>query len=109
MSSSKAVPEVAKDQFWAVVEDCLQEFHGQKQEMSRRKANKLRNSVERMTTAEVELFYHSEPFDVACEIAGAPLEVDVYLERYLQIRDEEHGSGIAAQKVHSGAKTISKD
>jgi hypothetical protein len=76
MSSSKVVAGVVKDEFWAVVEDCLREFHRLKQEIIRRKVGKLRNSTERMTTAEIDLFYHSEPFDVACEIADSPLDIN---------------------------------
>ena len=76
MSSSSVVPDDAKAEFWAVVEDCLREFHGMKQEASRRKVGKLRTAIDRMTTAQVEYFYHSEPFDVACEIAVEPLNVD---------------------------------
>jgi hypothetical protein len=102
MSSSKAVPDAAKDVFWAVVEDCLREFHAMKQEAIRRKAGKLRNAIESMTAAELEMFYHSEPFDVAGEIANKPLSVEDYLDRYLAIRDEKHGNGIPKQKAKVG-------
>jgi len=88
-----------KEEFWAVVEDCLHEFHGMKQEASRRKAGKFRNAVERLTTDQVEFFYHSEPFDVACEIADEPLNVEEYLDRYQRIRDQKYGSGISKQTV----------
>lgn len=104
MRSSKVVPDDAKDEFWAVVEDCLRELHGMKQEGIRRKAGKLRNAIERMTTGELESFYHSEPFDVACEIADNPLNVQDYLDRYLHIRDEKHGNGVSKQKVQSRRK-----
>ena len=99
MSSSRVVPDDAKVQFWAVVEDCLREFHAMKQEAIRRKAGKLRNAIERSPTAELEFFYHSEPFDVACDIAANPLNVDVYLYRYLHIRDEKHGTGNSKPKI----------
>jgi hypothetical protein len=101
MNPSSVVPDDAKNEFWAVVEDCLREFHGMKQEAIRRKAGKLRSRIERMTTTEVELFYHSEPFDVACEIADDSLNIEVYLDRYLRIRDEKHGNGISKQKVQN--------
>jgi hypothetical protein len=100
MSSSTVVPDDAKDEFWAVVEDCLREFHGMKPDAIRRKAGKLRQAIERMTPSELESFYHSEPFDVACDIAEDALNITVYLDRYLQIRDERHGTGISAQTVH---------
>lgn len=104
MSASKVVPDDAKDEFWAVVEDCLRAFHGMKLEGIRRKAGKLRDAIERMTTGEVESFYHSEPFDVACELADNPLSVKDYLDRYLHIRDEKHGNGIAKQKAQNRGK-----
>ncbi len=105
MSSSKVIPDDAQDEFWAVVEDCLREFHGMKREGSRRKAGKLREAIEQMTTSEMESFYHSEPFDVACDIADDPLNVKDYLDRYLHIRDEKHGKGISKQKVQSRRKS----
>jgi hypothetical protein len=45
--------------------------------------------VEAMPLEEVELFYHSEPFDVACRLAQHPLDMENYLSRYVQIRDGE--------------------
>jgi hypothetical protein len=94
MSSSKVVSEDAKREFWAVVQACLSEFHGIKRETLRRKADKLRNGIERMTVAESEYFYHSEPFDIACELADNPVNVKDYLDRYLHLRDEKHVNGV---------------
>jgi len=62
-----------------------------------------------MTTAEVESFYHSEPFAVACEIAGDSLNIEVYLDRYLRIRDEKHGNGISKQRVQNRRKVNLKE
>lgn len=109
MSSSKVMPVDAMDEFWSVVEDCLREFHGMKQDAVRRKAGKLRSLVERMTTGELESFYHSEPFDVACEIADNPLNAEDHLDRYLYVRDEKHGNGISKQKVQSRRKVKVKE
>jgi hypothetical protein len=99
MSPSSVVPDDTKDEFWAVVEECLREFHGMQREALRRKAGKLRNAIERMSTAEVEFFYHSEPFEVACDIADNPLNIATHLDRYLHLRDEKHGNGISKQQV----------
>jgi hypothetical protein len=101
MSSPKAVPADAKVTFWAVVEDCLREFHGMRQDGIRRKAGKLRSGIDGMTTGEQEYFYHSEPFDVACEIADQPLDVQEYLDRYLHIRDEKHGNGVSKRNAQN--------
>jgi hypothetical protein len=99
MSSSSIVPKAAIDEFWAVVEDCLQEFHGIKSAAIQRKAGKMRQVVERMTRSEQESFYHSEPFDVACEIADNPLNVEDHLARYLHLRDEKHGNSTSKQRM----------
>ena len=52
-----------------------------------------------MTTSQEELFYNSEPFDVACGIAREQLNLEEYLDRYLHIRDVKHGNGISIQNV----------
>lgn len=104
MSSSNVIADGAKSEFWAVVEACLSEFHGMKPETIRRKAGKLRSSIERMTADEMEFFYHSEPFDVANEIADDALKIEAHIDRYIQIRDGNQGSGIAEQKIHGGGK-----
>jgi hypothetical protein len=49
----------------------------------------MRESVERLPVREMELFFHAEPFDVACHLAGHPLDVAPHLNRYLKIRHEE--------------------
>jgi hypothetical protein len=40
-----------------------------------------------MPVEQMELFYHAQPFDVACDLAGNPLDVKDYLVEYLEIRD----------------------
>lgn len=109
MSSSNVVPDDAKDEFWAVVQDCLREFHRMKPETLRRKSKKLRDEIEQTTTSQMELFYHSEPFEVACEIAEEPLDVKKYLDRYLHIRDEKHGTGISEQYYEERRKAKARD
>jgi hypothetical protein len=89
MSSSKVIPNDAKDQFWSVVEACLVEFHHKPRARARSQVYQFRKKVEDLPTKEAELLYHSEPFDVACRLANHPLEVGNYLTRYLQIRDSE--------------------
>jgi hypothetical protein len=38
----------------------------------------------------MELFYHAEPWDVACDLANRELDMDdKILSRYLEIRDVE--------------------
>jgi hypothetical protein len=51
------------------------------------KATRLRKEVERLPVEEMDLFYHDEPFEVACRLAGRSLRVEDHLEQYLKIRD----------------------
>lgn len=40
-----------------------------------------------MPVEQMELFYHAEPFDVACDLADNSLDVRDHLNEYLEIRD----------------------
>jgi hypothetical protein len=104
MNSSKIVPNDAKDEFWSVVRDCLREFHKMTTEIARRKATQLRKKIESMPKGSMEFFYHSEPFDVACDMANHPLKVERHLDRYLQIRDEKHGNSSLEQVLRRPSK-----
>jgi hypothetical protein len=109
MNVSQAVSEDDKDVFWAVVQDCLREFHRMKPDAVRRKAKKIRKETDQLTTSQMELFYHAEPFDVANDIAGDPLDANTYRDRYLHIRDEKHGNGISKQYLQERRKVKSKN
>src|SRR5262245_50146424 len=98
MIASNSVPDDAKDEFWSVVEDCLREFHALRQEIIRRKTRGLRAVIDQMKPGEVDAFYHAEPFDVACELAGKSVSVAAHLDRYLQIRDERHSESVPRHK-----------
>ena len=90
MRSSRVIPEDAKDEFWSVVRDCLVEFHDRPRAWARAAANRLRAKVESMPHEQMEWFYHSEPFDIACSLANHQLAMGKnILSRYLQIRDGE--------------------
>jgi hypothetical protein len=56
---------------------------------SQKAANRLRARIEAMPKEEMELFYHAEPFDVACSLVKHQLDMKNFLSRYLQIRDAE--------------------
>jgi hypothetical protein len=73
-------------------------------EITRREATRLRKEIEGMPIETMEFFYHSEPFDVACDIANQPLDLKRYLDRYLQIRDEKHGGGTHKQVLRRRSK-----
>jgi len=104
MSPSEIVPDDAKEEFWAVVRDCLREFHAMSAEVARRKAGQLRKKIENMPAEAALYFYHSEPFDVACSIANNPLDQESYHEAYLRIRDEKHGPKPAEQVMRRPTK-----
>jgi hypothetical protein len=106
MTPSTILPDDAKAEFWEVVSDCLRTFHKMTAEDTRRKVSSVRKGLENLTESQIELFYHSEPFDVACEIACNPLDIEPYLDRYLQIRDVKHGSGISKQVISKPTKSV---
>ena len=104
MSSSKTALCEAKDQFWSVVRGCLREFHKMTSDMTRRKATQLRKKIESLPNEAMEFFYHSEPFDVACDIANEPLNLQEFLDRYLQVRDGQQANGTLAQVLWRPSK-----
>jgi hypothetical protein len=106
MSSAKSVPDDVKEEFWSVVRDCLREFHKMNRVMTRRKAAQLRTKIESMQSEITDLFYHSEPFDVACDIANHALNLEKYLDRYLQLRDEKQGDGRVKQVPRSPSRGV---
>jgi len=87
MSSSNIIPMAERDHFWEVVRGCIKSFHACCEDLALTKATSLQQRVNGMPVEEMELFYHAEPFDVACDLAGNRLDVKNYLQRYLEIRD----------------------
>ena len=87
MSDPAVIPEDAKSHFWTVVRECLIAFHRKSPSASRAQVLHLRKKVEEYPKETMELFYHNEPFDVACRIANHRLSVDKHIKRYIQIRD----------------------
>ena len=73
----------AKDAFWDVVEDCLVEIHGLAKPDAHKRSMDLRTKIESPPTGmSSEIFYHAEPFDVACDIAGSQLDLSQYRLQY---------------------------
>lgn len=87
MRSSQTAPKDARQEFWDVVRRCIREFHANRSTSALSKATRLRKKVESMPAQDRELFFHAEPFDVACRLAGRSLRVEDYLAPYLKIRD----------------------
>jgi hypothetical protein len=99
------VPAKLKDAYWRVVTDCLVEFHGLPRIEAHRRVRELRARVESPPVdpqmAEIyapelaDLFYNTEPFYVAEDIAGQQLDEEKYRPQYQAIRrrhDHEQAS-----------------
>jgi len=74
-----------KDGYWSIVEDCLVAIHGLNRSDARKKGASLRKKMERTNKGVTDdLFYHNEPFYVACDIADheLPVEDDVIRCKY---------------------------
>ncbi len=75
----------AKDAFWNVVEDCLVEVHGLPRQDAHQRSMDLRTRIESPLPGigiSSEIFYHADPFDVACDIVGNQLDILQYFPQY---------------------------
>jgi len=99
MKSSEVIPKDEQDRFWSIVRQCIRKFHACHVSKTLAEATRLRKKVNGMPVEQMELFYHAEPFDVACNLADNVLEVKDHLEEYLEIRD----SGPRREKATRGA------
>jgi hypothetical protein len=106
--------EHLKDAFWAVVVDCLTRFHGYALPLAREEALALRDRVEAPMYRDLpsfgydaELIYHSEPFYLACDIAGRQLPLEQFAAVYSVIRDQRYAVGErAALAGGMGTRTV---
>ena len=89
MKSSHVIPKEEQDHFWSVVRQCIRRFHACCSSSTLAEATRLRKKVNGMPVEQMELFYHAEPFDVACNLAGNTLDVKDHLDEYLEIRDAD--------------------
>lgn len=73
----------AKDAFWTVVEQCLVQIHRLGLSDAQQKCRELRDQIESPPTGmSGDMFYHSEPFDVACDLADKSLDLSEYRSGY---------------------------
>lgn len=89
MKKSQVIPVTAQRDYWRVVRCCIKVFHPKQSVKALRQVTRLRKTVEQLPLRQKELFFHAEPFDVACDMAGHPLDVAQHLNRYLKIRDQK--------------------
>jgi hypothetical protein len=88
MSQRNPVRSTTSDPYWLVVEECLRRFHSRSATEAKQLVSRLRRQVEQSTpTASRDLFYHAEPFDIACDLADHSLDVRHHLAEYVQLRD----------------------
>ena len=67
----------AADSFWHVVKACLAKFHGFSESEAEEAIISLRKLIESPPAGmSSDVFYHAEPFDVACDLAGKSLPLD---------------------------------
>jgi hypothetical protein len=67
----------SKDDFWDVVEDCLRNFHQLTKPDAEQRARGLRRRIENPPPdISSDIFYHAEPFDVACDLADRELDLE---------------------------------
>ena len=73
----------AKDTFWEMVEECLATIYGLAKIEAHRRSLDLRSRREAAPSGvSSDIFYHVEPFDVACDIAGKQLDLSQYRGQY---------------------------
>jgi hypothetical protein len=87
MKSLDVIPKAEQERFWRVVRQCIRVFHSRCASTTLPKAARLRKKVNDMPVEQRDLFYHAEPFDVACDLAGKRLDVREYQDEYLKMRD----------------------
>jgi hypothetical protein len=92
LKESKVISLESQEDFWRVVRTCLREFHHADRAALAR-FSRLRQKIGEGTKEELEIFFHSEPFFVACNIARRDLNVKDYFQRYLKIRDSNGVKG----------------
>lgn len=79
----------AIDAFWSVVERCLVQFHGLSEDDAHRRGQALRARIESPPIGTSgEIFYHAEPFDVACDLADEQRDLSRYRQQYDAILNE---------------------
>jgi len=66
-----------KKDYWLVVRECLTVFHGVSKNKAMRMAVSLRREIESAEPEiKIDVFYHNEPFDVACDIMGHQIDMN---------------------------------
>jgi len=76
----------AHESFWAAVRECLIEFHGSAGLDAVRDVAEFRSRLEQAPPGvSLDMIYHAEPFDVACDIANQQLDRQRFGDEYLAL------------------------
>lgn len=89
------IPDRAKNRFWKVVEDCLDELHHIPRPQAEQSSERLRRQIEAYqsdapTGSPIDIFYHNEPFDVSCDIAKNQIPLQPNRAKYDKILGRHH-------------------
>jgi hypothetical protein len=80
-------PEL-RESFWAAVRECLIHFHRVPPSEAAGKVSSLRQRLAEAPAGSLsDMIYHAEPFDVACDLAGEPLDRTKFAGEYEEILD----------------------
>lgn len=76
----------SKDIFWNVVKECLMAFHEFPECKAEEKTLELRQRLEEHPVGmSIDIVYHSEPYNIACNIAGQEKDILEDHEKYQKI------------------------
>jgi hypothetical protein len=78
------IDQKAAESFWRVVEECLVKFHDWDSSQAAKKSWELRRRIEvpewkspiKPEEYLSDIVHHAEPFDIACDLAEKPLDLD---------------------------------
>ena len=75
--------------FWDAIIECLVQFHGMEQNNALKRVSdfqdRLLQTPEYIREDVCTIIYHSNPFDVACDLARTQLDVSEYRKPYQEI------------------------
>ena len=110
MSDKAARNNLSTDRYWSLVKLCLRKFHGLTGAVIQRKVTAIRNRIEESPRSYQSLFFHVEPFNTACTIAGHDIRDDKILNEYVRLRDKpnDHGTNGTPKKRGRVSRSLIK-
>jgi len=94
-----------KESYWAIVEECLVQFHGWSPEAAGQACSELRSKLD-LAPADIssEMIYHEEPYYVACRLAKADESVLAsHHEKYAQILKKAAAGNLDAPSLQTSS------